>query len=119
MWGLGSELGIWGIIIALGAAQALKAVSIYCLSQRQLFMPYQLKLLTVNITSLFIFLYIAFHASDLWLCTIIALLSPIFSLLPTLLIKEVNQWVTNKVMSKSADNDVLQPGESSHCGSDR
>ncbi|MGF1712688.1 lipopolysaccharide biosynthesis protein [Vibrio kagoshimensis] len=119
MWGLGSELGIWGIIIALGAAQALKAVLIYCLSQRQLFMPYQLKLLTVNITSLFIFLYIAFYVSDLWLCTILALLSPIFSLLPTLLIKEVNQWVTNKVMSKSADNDVLQPGESSHCGSDR
>lgn len=130
MWGLGNELGIWGIIISLGIAQALKAVSIYTLSQRQLFMPYQIKFLTINIVCLLVFLYVAFHVSDLWLCAILALLSPIVALLPTLLIKEVNQWVTHKALNRNnsslstsncslrRNNNALYTSKTSNCRSD-
>ncbi|WP_167494723.1 MULTISPECIES: lipopolysaccharide biosynthesis protein [Vibrio] len=87
MWQLQSH-GIWGIIIALGIAQMIKAIITFVVSQTLVLLPYQYLLLLSNFIVLMCSLYLSYYTSNPWLCIAFACLVPLIALLPVALSRE-------------------------------
>lgn len=98
MWTLG-QYGVWGIVFALVAAQATKAVCVYIFSQQQAPLPYLPQVFMMNIGTLVLWLLLAFNLNSLWGCLIFAALTAIISVLPAMLFRGIQYKLRSFVIS--------------------
>ena len=96
MWQL-ADIGIWGVIFALGIAQLLKMVITFFASQRLIALPYQFSVLGANTVLLTAGLYIAYSVSNPIICILLAMATPMITVLPLLFNAQFNQLAQAKM----------------------